>query len=96
MEGIETCALCGIRKFAGQYRWSHTGAIATPDALYSKVCGVAKNKGKNLSDCINKNGLEDKNLAWKPITQEFVEALIEGSELALKNIKGNNHETPRD
>jgi hypothetical protein len=87
MEGIETCSLCGIRKFAGQFRWGHTGQVASPDAVYSRVCGVAKDKGVDVSDCINEIGVMDKNLRWKEISPEFIDALIEGSAMALNNMQ---------
>jgi hypothetical protein len=59
-----------------------TADIASDDEVYPKICSKAKKP-----DCINKTGKFDKNLDWKPITVEFIDALIEGSSLALKQLE---------
>jgi hypothetical protein len=58
-----------------------TADIASDDAVYSRIWRLAEKPG-----CINKEGKFDKNLDWKPITVEFIEALIEGSSLSLKQL----------
>jgi hypothetical protein len=79
---IQVCPACGIHKFDSQFRWSFKGDIASDDAVFSKVCSKAKKPG-----CINETGKFDKNLDWKPITVEFIDALIEGSSLALQQLE---------
>ncbi len=81
MNSIQTCPVCGIQKFGDQFRWSFKGNVASEDAVFSKVCGIA-----NKSGCINTSGKFDKNLTWKPPTQEFIDGMIEGASLAIQKL----------
>ena len=87
MDNIQVCPLCGIQKIGGHFRWSAEGNIASDDALYSKVCRNAVNAGKDVSQCLNKSGVYDRNLTWKPISQEFIDGMVNGASIAIQQIK---------
>lgn len=66
---ITNCELCGVKQENGTFYWSHTKldgtqTVASSDEVYSKVCAVAKQCGKDTSKCLNKTGTFKVEKGW--------------------------------
>jgi len=63
------CPVCKVEFSDGTFKWSHRKAngdryTATPDEVYSKVCGIAQASGRDITGCINSQGQFNKDLTW--------------------------------
>lgn len=76
---IEQCSVCGINRINGNFIWSHRSpnnqqVVAKPDQVYSKVCGIAKQKGRDVSGCLNSKGTFQEKDTWKELQTTLTDA----------------------
>lgn len=66
---FSTCPVCGVEFSNGTFKWSHRKPNgdryeATANEVYSKVCGIAQAKGRDITGCINSKGVYDETKTW--------------------------------
>jgi hypothetical protein len=69
---IEICPVCGIKRENDQFFWGVTGNNpASNDGVHSRVCKIAKLKGKNTSKCINPSDGYNEAKGWSELPSEI-------------------------
>lgn len=70
------CPICHIQMIDGQFYWSYPKSdgdrAANTKEVYSKVCVLAKMRGKEMSTCLNKEGSFDRAKTWEALDSDIL------------------------